>query len=122
MAANKARHFNSHGELIREVTENTDPEVARKATSVFAYRPQLVEQLMETALSSGVEIKTGVKVASVNVEKSKDRHLFTRVVGTEQCLPLLLDVIQVRPPIHLGALQCDNVQNQCVGLSHTWIL
>lgn len=70
VAAKKARNFNSYGELIREVTENTDPEVARKATSVFAYRPQLVKQLMETALSSGVEIKTGVKVASVNVEKT----------------------------------------------------
>lgn len=70
VAANKARHFNSQGKLVREAKENTDPEIAKKATSVFAYRPQLVKQLMETALSSGVEIKTGVKVTSVDVENT----------------------------------------------------
>lgn len=54
VAVNRARIFNSHGELLREANENTDPEMAKKATSVFAYRPQLVKQLMDAALSSGV--------------------------------------------------------------------
>lgn len=70
VAANKSRIFNARGELIREGNENTDKEIAKKATSVFAYRPRLVKQMMDAALSSGVEIKTGVKVTSVNVENT----------------------------------------------------
>ncbi|KAF6225109.1 hypothetical protein HO133_010305 [Letharia lupina] len=70
VAANRARIFNSHGELLREANENTDPEMAKKATSVFAYRPQLVKQLMDAALSSGVQIETGVKVTSVDVDNT----------------------------------------------------
>lgn len=70
VAANRARIFNSHGELIREANENTDPEMAKKATSVFAYRPQLVKQLMDAARSSGVQIETGVKVTSVDVDNT----------------------------------------------------
>ncbi|CAF9936813.1 hypothetical protein IMSHALPRED_010910 [Imshaugia aleurites] len=68
--ANNLRIYNSQGDLITEANENTDPEMAKKATSVFAYRPQLVKQLMDAALSSGVEIKTGVKITSVNVDNT----------------------------------------------------
>ena len=38
VSANRSRQFNPKGEISREVRENADPEKAKRATSVFAYR------------------------------------------------------------------------------------
>ena len=70
VAANSGRIFNAQGDLITQIDENTDAENTKKATSVFAYRPQLVKQLVDTAVDSGAELKTGIKVRSVDVDKT----------------------------------------------------
>ena len=70
VAADKAKIFDMKGNLTGEINENTDSAAEKKGTSVFAYRPQLVKQLMDIALSSGVSIKTGVKVIAVDVDKT----------------------------------------------------
>ena len=67
VAANSGRIFNPQGEIVFENYENTDVEKAKKAASVFAYRPQLAKQLIDAAVESGVELRTGVKVTSVDV-------------------------------------------------------
>ncbi|KAL8778216.1 MAG: hypothetical protein Q9194_002120 [Teloschistes cf. exilis] len=71
VAANSGRLMNKDGELVHVTTENTDPKEAKRSVSVFAYRPQLHQQLMEVALASGVEKKFGVKIESVDVEKTQ---------------------------------------------------
>lgn len=38
VAANSSRMFNAQGEVILTLSENADPEIAKRATSVFAYR------------------------------------------------------------------------------------
>ena len=70
VTANTVRAFNAEGKLMREIHENQDADKAKKGTSVFAYRPGLNKQLMEAAVGSGVEVKTGVKVVSVDAEKT----------------------------------------------------
>lgn len=71
VAANSMRMVNANGDIVAERTENEDAEKARDGTSVFAFRPQVAEQLVETAVKFGVEIKTGIKVESVDVEKTQ---------------------------------------------------
>ncbi|KAL8641724.1 MAG: hypothetical protein Q9228_001496 [Teloschistes exilis] len=71
VAANSGRLMNKDGELVHVTTENTDPKEAKRSVSVFAYRPQLHQQLMEVALASGVEKKFGVKIESVDVENTQ---------------------------------------------------
>jgi len=71
VAANSMRMVDANGDVIAERTENEDAEKAKDGTSVFAFRPQVAEQLVETATKLGVEIKTGVKVESVDVEQTK---------------------------------------------------
>lgn len=70
--ANANRLYSHTGNFIGEVKENRDAEKAKQATSVFAYRPQLVKQLMDAALETGrVEVKSGMKVKGVNVEETR---------------------------------------------------
>ena len=72
VAANANRMYTFKGDLIGVKKENQDAEKAKEATSVFAYRPQLVKQLEDAALETGrVELKTGVKVTGVNAEKTQ---------------------------------------------------
>ena len=72
VAANVNRIYSPSGELIMETKENQDPERAKQATSIFAYRPQLAKQLMDAALETGrVELKTGARVTGVDAEKTR---------------------------------------------------
>ncbi|KAL8724060.1 MAG: hypothetical protein Q9181_007003 [Wetmoreana brouardii] len=71
VAANSGRMMDATGQVLVTNIENTDAEKAKLGNSVFAYRPQLHQQLMQVALDSGVEKKFGVKVESVDVEKTQ---------------------------------------------------
>lgn len=70
--ANIDRIYSHTGKLLMEMKENQDPELATQAINVFAYRPGLAKQLMDTALETGrVELRTGVKVTGVDVESTR---------------------------------------------------
>ena len=71
VAANTNRIYNTRGEVMMETKENTDPEKAKEAVSVFASRPALSKQLIDAALETGrVELKAGEKITDVDVEKT----------------------------------------------------
>ncbi|KAL8828821.1 MAG: hypothetical protein Q9170_006435 [Blastenia crenularia] len=63
--------MNAEGRVVREINENLEGAGARRGTSVFAYRPQLHQQLMDVAAKAGVEMKIGTKVESIDADKSQ---------------------------------------------------
>ncbi|KAI4125168.1 MAG: hypothetical protein LQ338_004423 [Usnochroma carphineum] len=71
VAATSGCLMDAEGNVLREFTENAGVEEAKRGTSVFAYRPQLHQQLMDVAHKEGVEMKIGVKVNSVDVDKTQ---------------------------------------------------
>ncbi|KAL8710431.1 MAG: hypothetical protein Q9220_005032 [cf. Caloplaca sp. 1 TL-2023] len=71
VAANSGRLMDARGNLLHTNQENSNTEVAKRGTSVFAHRPQLHQQLMQVVSQSGVDVKIGVKIRSVDVEGTK---------------------------------------------------
>ncbi|KAL8809325.1 MAG: hypothetical protein Q9200_003509, partial [Gallowayella weberi] len=64
--------MSSEGKVLHQITENTDDQETKPGgTSVFAYRPQLHNQLMHIASDIGVEMRIGVKVQSVDTDKTQ---------------------------------------------------
>ncbi|CAF9940061.1 MAG: hypothetical protein ALECFALPRED_008417 [Alectoria fallacina] len=70
VAANSSRMFNAEGQVVFSFKENNDVEKAKRGTSVFAYRPQLHQQLLQVALDSGVKVLSGQRVESVDTGKT----------------------------------------------------
>lgn len=71
VAANGMRLLDSSGKLLAEVKENTDDEQSKQGVSVFAFRPSLGAQLHDRASQLGVDIKTGLKVESVDTDSTE---------------------------------------------------
>ncbi|KAL8818266.1 MAG: hypothetical protein Q9223_003066, partial [Gallowayella weberi] len=64
--------MSSEGKVLHQITENTDDQETKPGgTSVFAYRPQLHNQLMHIASDIRVEMRIGVKVQSVDTDKTQ---------------------------------------------------
>ncbi len=70
VAANSGRMMNASGKIVAEFRENADMEKAKKGASVFAFRSSLQRQLLDRMAEAGVTLKTGVKVTSVDVDKT----------------------------------------------------
>ena len=67
VSSNSIRMLNIEGQIVGQFDENQD---TKRGMSVFAFRPQLYRQLMHKALESGVDVKFGVKVKSVDVQRT----------------------------------------------------
>ncbi len=70
VSSTSVRMLDAEGHSLGEFKENAYAEKAQPGISVFAYRPQLHEQLMHMAIESGVKLESGKKVISVDVEKT----------------------------------------------------
>lgn len=70
VTANTGRMMNVDGKVLAEFKENVDAEKAKKASSVFAYRPSLQQQLLDEVVRSEVRIRKGMKVVDVDVENT----------------------------------------------------
>lgn len=72
VAVSAIRAFDEKGNVMFERAENVDKQDGKKpgGTSVFAFRPQLTQQLLDVAQRQGVTIKTGIKVTAVDTENT----------------------------------------------------
>ena len=85
VAANTSRLMNVNGQVEVEHRENESSvsSESRTAKSVFAYRPQLHQQLMEMAEKIGVKFEVGVAVKEVDVQGTKVRLESGEVVAAD---------------------------------------
>ncbi|KAL8776161.1 MAG: hypothetical protein Q9213_008373 [Squamulea squamosa] len=63
--------MNAEGKVLHKITENANDQPGKGGTSVFAYRPQLHQQLMDVASNMGVDIRLGVKAKLVDVDNTR---------------------------------------------------
>lgn len=71
VAAIATRMLDKNGNILFERRENDNEGQPSKGTSVFAFRPQVTQQLQDAAVKHGVTIKTGIKVKNVNTEQTQ---------------------------------------------------